>query len=91
MTLKEFCDVWDFQYPIGIARVEVKNKDHFVFEDGYVYPDEILQLVASNKAIANLKVVRCYVYEHFKMDMGSGVKTLRIEVADNSNELKGKE
>ena len=49
MTLKEFCDVWDFQYPNGIARVEVKNKDHFVFEDGYVYPDEILHLITSNK------------------------------------------
>lgn len=26
MTLKEFCDVWDFQYPNGIARVGVKSE-----------------------------------------------------------------
>ena len=79
MTLKEFCDVWDFQYPYGIARIEVTNKDQFVFEDGYVYPDEILHLITSNTAIANLKVVKCYVYDRVKMDFNSGVKTLRIE------------
>lgn len=83
MTLKEFCSVWDFQYPYGVARIEVKNRDHFVFEDGYVYPDEILHLIASNKDIANLKVVKCYVYDHIKMDSNSGVKTLRIETEES--------
>lgn len=84
MTLKEFCDVWDFQYPYGFARIEVKNKDHFVFEDGYVYPDEILGLIASNKDIANLKVVRCYIYDRKKMDgLMSGVRTLRIETEES--------
>ena len=82
MTLKEFCDVWDFQYPNGIARVEVKNKDHFVFEDSYVYPDEILHLITSNKTIANLRVVRCYIYDHIKMDFNHKVKTLRIETEE---------
>lgn len=82
MTLKEFCDVWDFQYPIGIARVEVKSKDRFVFEDGYVYPDEILHLITSNKTIANLKVVRYYIYDHIKMDFNHKVKTLCIETEE---------
>lgn len=89
MTLKEFCSVWDFQYPYGIARIEVKNNDHFVFEDGYIYPDELLHLIYSDDNVANLRVVNCYFYEHVKMgEMSSGVKTLRIEVVDNPNEPK---